>query len=246
MTSMRSIDLSRLKSDLVANVDHEMRTPLQGILGMAELLLESELTGMQRVQAEAVRRNAERLIAVIEDGLEIRAPKEGRRRAGFESFDLRGLLLDVTTTLTAQAASAVRVACLLDDALPFAVCGDPRPLREALARLLGNALKCTQAGEVVVRGAVVGPSGEHITVRVSISDTGIGVEGGMGLGLAVARQLVAMLGGEAGVESGPGRGRTIWFTARFLKDVPRIAAPAAVNGGGSLERLRTATGNGER
>ena len=238
------------KSDLVANVNHEMRTPLQGILGMVELLLESQLTGLQRAQAEGVRRNAESLLAVIEDVLDVREVKEGRRRASFESFDLRGLLLDVTTVVTAQASSAVRVACLLDEALPFAVCGDPRPLREALARLLGNALKLTEAGEVVVRGKMVERSAEHLTVRVSISDTGIGVDpgayGGMGLGLAVARQLVAMLGGEVGVESGPGRGSTFWLTARFLHDNPRMVAPAAVNGGGSLERLRAATRSGMR
>ena len=154
MTAMFSSELSRLKSEFVANVTHEMRTPLQGILGMTEALLDSGLTGVQRAQAEGVRRNAERLLAIVEDVLDFRELKEGRRRVGCEPFDLRGLLWDVTTALTAQASSAVRVACVLDDTLPFTVQGDPRPLREALARLLGNALKFTAAGEVVVRASV--------------------------------------------------------------------------------------------
>ena len=263
MTLNSSIELSRLKSEFVANVSHEMRTPLQGILGMAEALLETDLTGLQRAQAEGVVRNAERLLAIVEDVLDFRELKEGRRRAASERFDVRGLLLEVTTGLAARACARVRVACVLDDSLPFAVCGDPRPLREALTRLLGNALKFTEAGDVVVRAGVLEQSAAHVTVRVAISDTGIGVDpvhgerifdgfsqadgsstrrhDGMGLGLAVARQLVAMLGGEVGVDSELGRGSTFWLTARFQRDPVWAAA-----GGDSLERRGPAFRNVER
>jgi len=241
-----------MKDEFVANVSHELRTPLNGILGMTEALLDSPLTSIQRAHAEAVRRNAERLLALVEDVLEF-SKRERRRRGGARAeFDLHAVLHELTGVFARQVRDQVMVTCLLDHSLPHAVRGDSRPLREVLRRLLGNAHKFTETGRIVVRAAALTRSDTHVTVGVSVSDTGIGIPGarldrifesfsqadasatrrygGLGLGLAVAKQLVAMMDGEVAVESEAGQGTTVWFTARFGCAAGALDAPAASNG----------------
>ena len=266
--STRADEPCRLKAEFVANASHEFRTPLNGILGMTEALLDSSLTPTQRAHAEAVRRNAERLRVLVEEVLDCSDLEQGRRRLAVEEFDLHGVLDEVTAAFARQAAPGKVVACVLEDSVPRAVRGDPRPLREVLRRLLGNALKFTETGRIVLRAGALTRSDAHVTLGVSVSDTGIGIardrlprtfesfsqgdgsatrrHGALGLGLAVAKQLVAMMQGEVAVESEPGRGTTVWFTARFACTAGAFDAPAPSNDTVRLAARGAAEGDVER
>jgi two-component system, sensor histidine kinase and response regulator len=231
MTPARSThtdELARLKAEFVAHVSHELRTPLNGILGMTEALLDGGLTESQHAHAEALRRNVERLLVLVENALDF-SDLERERRAAFPEFDLHALLREVTAAPT--------VTCVLDESVPRAVRGDPRPLREILGRLLGAALKLTEPGRIVLRATALTRSDAHVTLGFAVVSQAPSRRCGvLALGLAVARQLVPMMEGEVAVDGEPGRGTTIWFTARFGCAAGASDAPAASNGGAARSR----------
>jgi|SRR5690606_15343671 signal transduction histidine kinase len=225
---------------LLADLGHEVRTPMTGVLGMSELLLEGPLQPRQRRQVEAIRRAGEHLLALVDEMLELaRLGEEGVRLAP-RPFDVRELLSGVVALHAPLArARGLGFRATVDPRLPRLFEGDPVRLRQVLFNLLGNALKFTASGAIGLDAAPLAGGG----LRIVVHDTGAGIgealrarlfrryargDGGLpgppgrGLGLAIARELVVAMGGRIAVDGAPGAG------ARFEVALPlRAVAPAA-------------------
>ncbi len=211
-----------------------------GVIGMTELLLGTDLDAQQRKQASLAKSSGDLLLNLINDILDFSKIEAGKLDLECEGFNLPGSLETVVSTMAAAAENKhLELSCYIHPEVPQAVLGDESRLQQVLLNLLSNAIKFTESGEVVVRASVDAESKTHSTVRFTVSDTGIGIRqdcreslfgvfsqadcsttrkyGGSGLGLAISKQLAELMGGQVGVESGPGKGSTFWFTAEFEK-----------------------------
>lgn len=245
-----ALEASRLKSEFVANMSHEIRTPLNGVIGMTEMLKDTECTPDQREYIDIVQKSGEALLTIVNNILDFSKIEAGKLTLEREEFVLREVVEESLELLAHKAhEKGIEVGCLVYAEAPAVIKGDVARLHQILINLVGNAIKFTEEGEVVVRVRVERETDSHVNLLFTVTDTGIGISeedrkklfkpftqadgsttrryGGTGLGLVIAKQLVEMMNGKIGVESRPGKGSTFWFSAEFEKQKNQVESGIA-------------------
>ncbi len=266
---------NQYKSQFLANMSHELRTPLHGVIGSTDLLLASNLTATQAEHVQTINTSADTLLSIVDDVLDISKIEAGRYELQSEQFDLPALIKNTIQVVSHQARhKGLSISLLPDPEVPTRIEADPGAIRQVLLNLLSNAVKFTSVGgiRILVNRSSLSDNGNATGLRVEVADTGIGIPadtqqeifklftqgdgsitrrfGGAGLGMAISKQLVEMMGGEIGVRSEPGKGSTFWFvvpvaatdapaTLSNTWNKPRIAVAASARDG-AIDKVLTA------
>ena len=243
---------NRAKSEFLANMSHEIRTPMNGILGMTELTLDTTLDSTQREYLNAVKYSADSLLTVINDILDFSKIEVGKLSLDATEFNLRDHLGQAMKTLAVRAhEKKLELAYFVPPELPDFFVGDPTRLRQVILNLVGNAIKFTEQGEVVLRVEAESQQKDCVTLHYAVTDTGIGIPpdkqnlifepfsqadtsttrkyGGTGLGLSISIRLIEMMGGRIWLESQQGCGTTFHFTARLENGSPLASRTASLD-----------------
>jgi two-component system sensor histidine kinase BarA len=236
-----AVEGNRIKSEFLANISHEIRTPLNGIMGFTKLLLKTQLSPRQLDYVRTVQKSADSLLAIINDVLDLSKIEAGKLVLDHIPLDIEEVIFDVLGMLApaAEEKNLEQVAFIYDD-VPRHLMGDPLRLKQIITNLVNNAIKFTPSGEVTIRCMLENQTERHASLRISVSDTGIGLSesmradlfrafsqgdpsttrkfGGTGLGLVISKHLVEQMQGEINFESNDGAGTTFWFTLRAEMD----------------------------
>lgn len=238
---------TQTKAAFLATISHELRTPMNGVIGMTSLLMDTALAPEQRSYAETIRQCGEALLQLINDVLECSKIEAGKLELETLDFNLRTTVDDVLKQFAERAESkGLELTGLIHAAVPTGLRGDPGRLRQVLTNLVGNAIKFTERGDVTLQVYLEEEAEGAAVLRFEITDSGIGVTpetqqkifkpfvqadstmtrryGGTGLGLSISKQLVELMGGAIGVKSLPHHGSTFWFTARFITQAQSVSA----------------------
>ena len=242
-------DMARARGQFLATMSHEMRAPASGVIGWTELLLDTDLTGKQREYAEAGARAARALVAIVNDILDLSKIDAGKLELEVIPLDMRAVVADVAEMVAERAQrKGVELAYEVTPDVPLVLRGDPGRVRQVLTNLVGNAVKFTEKGEVLISVRRVDEQPQGVCLRMEVVDTGIGLTpaqqdrvfdrfaqaersttrrfGGTGLGLSISKQLVELMKGEIGVQSEAGRGSTFWCTMWLERGMDAIAGMA--------------------
>ena len=249
---------NKAKSEFLATMSHEIRTPMHGVLGMTELIMRTSISPKQKRFITSIQQSGKTLLHIINDILDFSKIEAGKFELFNEHFQVHEALEEITELLAEQAfRKQIELICRISPEIPLFVHGDVGRLHQILTNLIGNAIKFTEQGEVVIHVTKQRTDAHHAWLRFEVKDTGIGIKkpdcekifqsfsqadgsttrqyGGTGLGLAISKSLVEIMGGEIGVESEPGQGTLFWFNIPFHLSnkkalIPDIAQAAILTG----------------
>ena len=233
-------NVNKIKSEFLADMSHEIRTPLNGVIGFINLLQKTELNQKQQDYISTIQKSATNLLAIINDILDFSKIEAGKLRIEYTPMDIRDCIDEVLNLLAPYAHEKnLALVPLVYSDVPSVAFGDPLRIKQIITNLVNNAIKFTEQGSVIIRVMLESQTNSHLTIRVNVSDTGVGLSveeqkilfqafnqakvgttrkfGGTGLGLVICKKLVEQMGGTIGVESEPQKGSTFWFTFQVSK-----------------------------